>query len=192
MAPSRRAVSVTRSSGTNRNSAAGSTKRWISHGQAIRSTRAFLRVTHFIAISFAGADVAPLVSGRARAVSSSAALRPRASLTAASLAFNGRWSATCVARLYYLFLRVNGLAGLKGLTSDVIMCLVCSLSTEVQHEHPGATATRRLEPPHRSHGGHGAPRSRDRLRRAASRSPGPARRVRDTAVDRAAELAPRL
>src|SRR6266542_2419934 len=65
MAPSRRAVSVTRSSGTNRNSAAGSTKRWISHGQAIRSTRAFLRVTHFIAISFAGADVAPLVSGRA-------------------------------------------------------------------------------------------------------------------------------
>src|SRR5207302_7534532 len=46
---SRRATSRTWSAGTNRNVGSGSMNRRMSHGQAIRSTRAFSRVTHFIA-----------------------------------------------------------------------------------------------------------------------------------------------
>src|SRR5260370_12562043 len=48
MAPSRCATAETSSAGTNRNCASSSMKRLISHGQAIRSTLAFFRVTHFI------------------------------------------------------------------------------------------------------------------------------------------------
>src|SRR2546426_10858551 len=48
MASSRLDTVRTSSAGTNRNSASGSTNRRISHGQATRSTLAFLRVTHFI------------------------------------------------------------------------------------------------------------------------------------------------
>src|SRR3984893_13809675 len=49
MAPSRCATAATSSAGTKRNSASLSTNRLISQGQAIRSTLAFFRVTHFIA-----------------------------------------------------------------------------------------------------------------------------------------------
>src|SRR5437773_7901479 len=45
------ATSSTWLDGTNRNSGFGSTKRVINHGQAMRSTRARSRVTHFMALS---------------------------------------------------------------------------------------------------------------------------------------------
>src|SRR5712692_974088 len=48
MAPSRSATSKTRSAGTNRNSASGSTNFLMSQGQATRSTFTRSRVTHFI------------------------------------------------------------------------------------------------------------------------------------------------
>src|SRR5712692_10399252 len=48
MAPSRLAVSSTWLAGTNRNSGFGSMKQLISHGQAMRSTRARSRVIHFM------------------------------------------------------------------------------------------------------------------------------------------------
>src|SRR5712691_7423684 len=51
MAPSRLAVSSTWLAGTNRNSGFGSMKRLINHGQAMRSTRACSRVTHFMTVS---------------------------------------------------------------------------------------------------------------------------------------------
>src|SRR5262245_13760323 len=55
-APSRSAVAITSSAGTNRNSASGSMNRRISQGQATRSTLASPRVTHFIGtpVSFVG------------------------------------------------------------------------------------------------------------------------------------------
>src|SRR2546422_3147416 len=48
MAPSRLATAMTWSAGTKRNVGFLSMNRVISHGQAMRSTRAFSRVTHFI------------------------------------------------------------------------------------------------------------------------------------------------
>src|SRR5579862_6582020 len=50
IAPVSPASRATSSFGTNRNSAAGSTKRLINHGQAMRSTLAFSRVIHFIGL----------------------------------------------------------------------------------------------------------------------------------------------
>src|SRR5437879_614183 len=52
MASSRFATAMTWSAGTNRNSASRSMKRLISHGHAIRSTRAFSRVIHFMVVSW--------------------------------------------------------------------------------------------------------------------------------------------
>src|SRR5947208_4296269 len=51
MAPSRSAVSITWSAGTNRNSACGSTNFLMSQGHATRSTLTFSRVIHFMADS---------------------------------------------------------------------------------------------------------------------------------------------
>lgn len=48
IAPSRALVASTSSAGTKRNSASGSTKRVISHGQATRSTFTRARVTYFM------------------------------------------------------------------------------------------------------------------------------------------------
>src|SRR5882724_2326021 len=48
MAPSRSATAMTWSAGTKRNVGSLSMNRAISHGQAMRSTRAFSRVTHFM------------------------------------------------------------------------------------------------------------------------------------------------
>src|SRR6266851_3570281 len=48
MAPSRFATAKTSEAGTNRNSGFGSMKRLMSHGQAMRSTRARSRVIHFM------------------------------------------------------------------------------------------------------------------------------------------------
>src|SRR5438094_9831246 len=48
MAPSRSATAMTWLAGTKRNVGFLSMNRVISHGQAMRSTRAFSRVTHFI------------------------------------------------------------------------------------------------------------------------------------------------
>src|SRR5437868_4717332 len=48
MAPSRSATSITRSAGTNRNSASLSTNFLISQGQATRSTLTCSRVIHFM------------------------------------------------------------------------------------------------------------------------------------------------
>src|SRR5690349_1526697 len=50
MAPSRSATARTSFAGTNRSSGFGSMKRMISHGQAIRSTRARSRVIHFMLV----------------------------------------------------------------------------------------------------------------------------------------------
>src|SRR5262252_2681096 len=48
---------MTSSRSTYKNSASGSTKRLISHGQAIRSTLAFFFVTYFIVISFESGEL---------------------------------------------------------------------------------------------------------------------------------------
>src|SRR5258708_580608 len=65
MACSRLATSITWSAGTNRNSGLLSMKRLISHGQAIRSTRAFSRVIHFMSVSFGMRLSAHFVNRRA-------------------------------------------------------------------------------------------------------------------------------
>src|SRR5207248_7646805 len=67
VAPSRLATSSTCSLGTKRNVACRSMNRAISHGHAIRSTRAFSRVTHFMARSCSGVmSVASSVARGAR------------------------------------------------------------------------------------------------------------------------------
>src|SRR5262244_3275795 len=57
---------MTSPAGTKRNTASRSTNRLMSHGHAMRSTRAFSRVTHFIALSFRlnEAWALPLCAGR--------------------------------------------------------------------------------------------------------------------------------
>src|SRR5882762_8768152 len=61
MAPSRSATAMTWLAGTKRNVGFLSMNRVISHGQAMRSTRAFSRVTHFIRVSLFRLDAVGLV-----------------------------------------------------------------------------------------------------------------------------------